>query len=362
MSYVAHNAYVVRTDAASHAAVAALAAKPYVLAVSDYEPAFKLRPTLRAASIGMQGVHDVVVQVVADERGEAFADALEARALAVLQPRERVLAYFNVTVKLDGANVIDLARDAQVFAVEEKLEARLFDEAQGQIMANQLNAAGTQPTGPGYLAWLQSLGFPGAGANPFAFSVDVTDDGVDRGSLTDVNNEFKVDGLAAGASRVTFNNNYSGDALADGRAGHGNINASIIGGYNSTAGTAFEDASGYQYGLGIAPWVRIGNSKVFSNAGAGVFNQPTTTRMQNAYNSGARISSNSWGYTTGQQLQRRHAVARRVGARRGSAARPATRSSRSSSPRATRARPPGRCTRRARARTCSRSAPARTSA
>jgi hypothetical protein len=30
-----------------------------------------------------------------------------------------------------------------------------------------------------------------------------------------------------------------------------------------------------------------------------VFNQPTATRMANAYNAGARISSNSWGYTTG---------------------------------------------------------------
>jgi len=299
VSYVAHNAYVVKSDAGSHAALAALAEKPYVLGVSAYEPAFKLRPTLRAAALGMQDVHDVVVQVVADARGEAFADALEARALEVLQPRERVLTYINVSVRLDGANVIDLARDGQVFAVEEKLEARLFDEAQGQIMAANVNAAGTQPTGPGYLAWLQALGFPGSGANPFSFSVDVHDDGVDRGSTTDVNTEFKVDGLAGGASRVAFNNNYSGDALADGRAGHGNINASIIGGYNSTAGSAFEDASGYQYGLGIAPWVRLGNSKVFSNAGAGVFNQPTATRMANAYNAGARISSNSWGYTSG---------------------------------------------------------------
>jgi hypothetical protein len=45
--------------------------------------------------------------------------------------------------------------------------------------------------------------------------------------------------------------------------------------------------------------VLLGNSKVFNNAGSGVFNQPTLTRMSNAYNAGARISSNSWGYTSG---------------------------------------------------------------
>ncbi|MEQ1893395.1 MAG: hypothetical protein ABL998_12685, partial [Planctomycetota bacterium] len=93
VAYVPHNAYVVKSDARAHAALAALAGKPYVLGVSDYEPAFKLRPTLRDAALALGGIHDVIVQVVADARGEAFADALEARALAVLQPRERVLDY-----------------------------------------------------------------------------------------------------------------------------------------------------------------------------------------------------------------------------------------------------------------------------
>ncbi len=32
---------------------------------------------------------------------------------------------------------------------------------------------------------------------------------------------------------------------------------------------------------------------------AGVFSQPTLTRMANAYTAGARVSSNSWGYTSG---------------------------------------------------------------
>lgn len=297
VTYAPNNSYVVVADVGSYAALEQLRDKPYLLSLSEYEPAFKLRPELRPPTLRYEQIYDVIVQVVADREGQAFADALALRALEVLAPTEQVLNYINVTVRLDGANVTELARDSHVFAVEPKLEAELFDEAQGQIMANALNGAGTQPTGPGYLAWLASLGFPGP--NPFGFSVDVHDDGVDRGSTTDVNVEFKVNGLSAGASRVAFNHNYSGDALADSRAGHGNINASIIGGYNDTAGSAFEDGSGFQYGLGIAPWVLIGNSKVFNNAGSGVFNQGTLTRMGNAYNAGARISSNSWGYVSG---------------------------------------------------------------
>ncbi len=247
-----------------------------MLAVGDYHPAFKLRPELQPPGIVDTQAYDVTVQVIADAEGTAFAESLRARAISVLVEPDPVLGYINFKLRLDGANVLDLARDPHVFAVEPVLEARMLDERQGQIMAGNLDASGTQPSGPNYFSWLASMGLP-----------------------TDVNDEFKVDGLSSGASRLAYINNYSGDPLGDGQAGHGNINASIICGYNSSTGTAFEDSLGYQYGLGIAPWVKIGDSKVFSNSGSGVFNQPTGTRMANAYNAGARISSNSWGYTSG---------------------------------------------------------------
>jgi subtilisin-like proprotein convertase family protein len=295
VTYVANNGYVVRASTTASSALNALAMQPYVLSLAPYRPAFKLRPELR--HVQDTAPYRVIVQVVHDADGEAFAHSLAARSIAVLAEPNDVAGYWNVELTMDGANVLELARDSHVFAIEPKLEARMLDERQGQIMAGQLDGTGTQPNGPNYFAWLASKGFPGA--DPFPFVVDVTDDGVDRGSLTDVNVEYKVDGLSTGASRLAYINNYSGDALGDSQAGHGNINSSIICGYNSGTGSAFEDSAGYNYGLGIAPWVKIGDSKVFSNSGSGVFNQPTNTRMANAYNAGARISSNSWGYTTG---------------------------------------------------------------
>ena len=165
-------------------------------------------------------------------------------------------------------------------------------------MAGNVDVTGTQASTATYLAWLANKGFPGS-SNPFDFVVDVVDDGVDRGSTTDVNVEFRVGGTASGASRLVFNHNYSGDALADGRGGHGNLNASIVGGHNASTGTAYEDLAGYQYGLGLAPWVKLGNTKVFNNAGVGVFDSPTATRLGAAYAAGARVSSNSWGSTSG---------------------------------------------------------------
>ncbi len=297
VSYVPNNAYVVRVDEAADAALAALADKPWLLATSTYAPAFKLRPELRPPFLAGATTYRVIVQLIADADGVAFAAELARDATRLLDAPNPVLDYINIGLSLDGRGVLELSRDSRVFAIEPKLVPQMLDERQGQIMAGNVIAAGTQPSGPGYLAWLASKGFPGV--NPFPFSVDVTDDGVDKGSTSDVNVEFKVDGLSGGASRYVYSNNYTGDALGDSKAGHGNINASIIGGYNAGTGTAFEDSLLYNYGLGVAPWVKVGNSKVFANSGAGVFNQPANVRLANAYNAGARISSNSWGFTSG---------------------------------------------------------------
>jgi subtilisin-like proprotein convertase family protein len=297
VSYAPQNAYVVRTDEVADRAVLGLLDKPYVLSVRDYAPAFKLRPELRPPQLHLPQVYVVIAQIVADDEGTDFAGSLAARGFNPVSAPNPVLGYINIELQIDGAAVLELAADSHVFAIEPKLLAEKFDERQGVIMAGQLNAAGTQPTSANYFSWLASKGFPGV--DPFPFVVDVTDDGVDKGSNTDVNVKFKVDGLAGGASRLVYNNNYSGDALADGKAGHGNINASIIFGYSAGTGSAVEDTAAYNYGLGIAPWVKVGNSKVFANSGAGVFNQPANVRLANAWNAGARISSNSWGFTTG---------------------------------------------------------------
>lgn len=295
VTYVPNNAYVVRTDALSDAKLLALRGTPVVLAIGSYEPAFKLRPELRGPSLIESAPYKVTVQVIADGQGEAFARGLWTRALAVLGEPNPVQGYFDVALEMDGANIQELALDSHVFAIEPLDTSVLLDERQGQIMAGNLISGGAQPSGPGYLAWLQGLGFPGQ--DPFPFSVDVTDDGIDRGSLSDVNSEFTVDG--SGASRVAYVNNYSGDPLGDSVDGHGNINTSIIGGYNSLSGGGAADSLGYHYGLGVAPWVQLGDSKVFNNSGSGIFNQPTNVRLANAWNAGARISSNSWGYTSG---------------------------------------------------------------
>ena len=49
--------------------------------------------------------------------------------------------------------------------------------------------------------------------------------------------------------------------------GHGTNVASIATGYNDGTGADNEDAAGFNYGLGVAPRMRVGASKIFNCAG-----------------------------------------------------------------------------------------------
>lgn len=296
VAYMASNSYIVDAEGAAIDNMKTLSADPMIQWIGQYHPFFKISPELREEAITGIGTHSVTIQVIDGPDAKTLVKSIESQ-FGTERETERVLNYWNVRVQLPSSMIATLAQNPSIFAVERRWDEKKLDEAQGQIMAGNLNATGSAPSGTGYFAWLTSKGFAQTGQ--FAFAVDVTDDGVDRGSNTDVNVEFKVGGVSTGASRLVYNNNYTSDALADGGGGHGNLNASVIFGYNTSTGTANEDASGYNYGLGIAPFVQVGNTKVFSNGAGSQFTGSTSTRLNAAYNGGARISSNSWGQTSG---------------------------------------------------------------
>ncbi|WP_394833303.1 S8 family serine peptidase [Pendulispora rubella] len=90
--------------------------------------------------------------------------------------------------------------------------------------------------------------------------------------------------------RIAFENNPTSQTGVQG--GHGFLNSHIVGGFNNGTGSAFTDANGFHYGLGIAPYARVGITAIFGNGTS------TSTAWENtAYGQGARLSTNSWGYT-----------------------------------------------------------------
>jgi hypothetical protein len=295
VSPLATNAYVVLVDAASIAPFADFARDPSVQWIGAYHPFFKLAPGLRALDFGRSDTIDVTVQAIAAV-GAARVEDLLRRSGPMLRPVERVLGFVNLRFSVAVSLLPALAADPAVFGIEPSPQLVLHDEIQCQELAGNINALQNGPSAPGYLAWLGTKGFAQTGQ--FNFVVDVTDSGLDRGSITDVNNEFKALG-AGGASRVIYAVNHTTDPLADCPDGHGNLAASIVGGYNALTGSAYEDAAGYNYGLGICPFVQLGGTKCFDSLGAPTGFGSTThaQRLSAAYAAGARVSTNSWGWT-----------------------------------------------------------------
>ncbi|MBI1764047.1 MAG: S8 family serine peptidase, partial [Acidobacteria bacterium] len=82
--------------------------------------------------------------------------------------------------------------------------------------------------------------------------------------------------------------------------GHGTLNAHIIGGF-VPSGNPFNifphaDGQAFRYGLGVAPFVRLGSTIIFDPSR---YTFPNLINVEaRAYQDGARISSNSWGAPT----------------------------------------------------------------
>jgi hypothetical protein len=304
IAYVPSNAYLIWTDGPNYQRLQMLAAsRPYLQWTGAFHPAYRIHPGLKAMTVGAsQEDTKVTVQFFNHEGVETSVKAVKSKAKKILRDTWLVGPYHNIIVVISPDDLNSIAVLTDVVNIEPWIEPELFGERQGQILADQLNTAGSQPSGPGYLTWLNGLGFN----TTFNFVVNISDSGLDRGRTTAA--DLHPDFLDASAnSRVAYVQEVRGTTVDNNAAnnidtgGHGTINHAIVGGFNNTpdtpgSGTDFEDSAGFQYGLGIAPFVRLGSSRIFNPS----FTFPDHTELTNAaYANGARISSNSWGSSIG---------------------------------------------------------------
>jgi hypothetical protein len=127
--------------------------------------------------------------------------------------------------------------------------------------------------------------------------VDVTDSGIDDGTTSPNHFGLYSGGNTNAASRVAYarleGTPNSGSTLK-GCDGHGTFNAHIAGGYDNGTAFPFVDGAGYAYGLGVCPFVQLGSSVVFDPDD---WTSPNFTQIESqAYENGARINNDSWGY------------------------------------------------------------------
>jgi hypothetical protein len=296
VTYIPHNTYLVYGDEESLGRVRALG--PFMQWEGPLRTEDKVHPLARRA--GGAGRADGAgndlhaVQLVVDPAAnEATSRVLDTLRLGAVRSRFRVLQYENVIVRLDPGQLAALAERPDVVSIQPYVVPRMRDEKQGQIVAGALSAGAL--TGPGYLSFLAAKGFTQSQFTASGFAVDVSDSGVDDGTTAPNHFGLYVDGILGGLSRVVYNRLEGfplGGGVIQGCDGHGTINAHIIAGFGNLTGFPFEDADGYKYGLGIAPFVKVGSSVIFDPS----YTFPNFPNLQSrAYRDGARISSNSWG-------------------------------------------------------------------
>jgi subtilisin-like proprotein convertase family protein len=292
VEYAAQDSYLLHARGAEVDRLAALVGTyPAVRAVTRVRAGDKVSDQLLTAG----GRQEVAVQTIAGPDG---ADARRAASAGGRRMRipSQVGARKTQFLSLTRAEIEALAADPAVLAIVPSSKPRLMDESAAQIVAGNLGTTGIAPAGAGYLAWLATRGF---GVGTLGFAIDVTDEGVDNGATTNpAHPDFYVDGNSANASRVAYQHDYTPDTSAMDCGGHGTNVASIAAGYNNQPNSAanYNDGAGYNYGLGVAPQVRIGSSKIFDcNGNLAVTFNPTDVANA-AYTDGARISNNSWGF------------------------------------------------------------------
>ena len=298
VTYIPFNAYLVYLDSNALGRLRELAGRDgFVQYEGDYLARYKIQPNALAADRQKSGApapDGYTVQLVLDPPANAGTLRLihRYRQGEFLQDYEN-LNYRNVTVALPESRLAELALRPDVVSIQPWLTPELHDERQNQIMANHLT--GNTPTGPGYLDWLEGLGFTQAQFTNSGFGVDVTDSGLDNATTSPNHFALYVNGIRPGTSRVFYNRIYGtvGSSAGKGCNGHGTVNAHIVAGYNDLTGSYHEDASGFNYGLGVCPWVRVGSSVIFDPT----YTYPSSfpTIQSDAYGNGARISTNSWG-------------------------------------------------------------------
>lgn len=285
---------------------------------AEYHPAYRLHPDLRPGGrlAAAGGVVDLTVQVLDVPEAKADLEALGGLAERLSSPARPLTGLINLRVRAPVSSLAIIAGLATVINVEPAGTPVKNDELQAQILAGNVSTAGVL-TGEhqDYLAWLAAKGLP---TDPDLYPiVDIVDDGVDQGNAGSVlHPDFHLQGSLSNPDRIVYMQSCLADLTTNGVAGHGNLNAGIVAGYNDQkSGFPYANAAGpwspYRFGLGISPFGRLASTKVFTDPGNWEIANCDGTYsglVRRVYAAGARIANNSWGdpsamgaYDTGAQ-------------------------------------------------------------
>jgi hypothetical protein len=294
LGYIPNNAYLI---AGNSGAIARVTNLDRGLSADDHHPikwmgslrpAWKIDPVLDEASANDRGARmDVEIELYDSEETAEAIDRIRTIVGNMGHFRRVSRDFLALSGSIEVSNLLPIASEDCVVFIGPAPGPHLLDERSDQIVASNVTADRTQPSGPGYLDWLSVLHL---NTQP-DFCIDIADTGLDRGSI--LPERLHPDFLdLSGNSRVSYMTDYVHDGQLDDRRGHGTIVASIAAG-NKNGGIS--DELGYSLGLGVSPTALIGVSRIFGHDGKLPDRIDFGLVFSNAYAAGARISNNSWG-------------------------------------------------------------------
>ncbi len=316
VDYIPDNAYLVYGDAAALAKVRALASSNVLQWEGDYAPSLRINRS--ALELGEKGVSPdyYTVQLVLDPESNAETLSMVAsRSQGGHFSHYTFRHYVNIEADLDAAQLAQIAQRPDVISIMPEWKPALYDERATQIMANQLTGTPAVPVAGDYVAWLGARGFTQAQFDASAFTIDISDQGLDNGTTSPMHFGLFVGGapndlVTPTNSSVVYNklegNAVAADLLGCGSIGHGTWVSHVAAGNTTSRTRAYPHGDGmFHYGTGVSPFSRIGSS-IYFTAAAGGFTSPNfPNSFSRAYSNlgtnvrGARISNHSWGSNPG---------------------------------------------------------------
>ena len=303
VDYVPENAYLVYGSPDSARSMwSNLSGRPQIRWMGVMQGSDKIHPdaspnSVRSAAAGAEGCL-FAIQLVFDSAMNVttLAQINSAKAGSIVR-QWRSGDYYNIIVPLPPATVNGLAQLPDVISIQPYKAPEPLDERQAIILTGDL--VNNQPRGPGYLAWLLAKGFTQEQFDSSGVVVDLSDSPIDNGTTSINHFALYRTGNLANSCRVSYAR-VEGTLWPGGSTqavdGHGTVDAHIIGGYVNLTDFPHVDTSGFHFGLGVAPFVRIGSSIIFCNDPKYNYTNPDFDDLASrAYRDGARISSNSWG-------------------------------------------------------------------
>ncbi|MFN9792404.1 MAG: S8 family serine peptidase [Pseudomonadota bacterium] len=312
VDYIPDYAYLVHGDAAAIAGLQALRSSGSLAWEGVFPPHLKIARS--AWDLEAKGLRPdfYSIQLVLDPDANADTLALiAARSPGAQVSHSTFRHYVNVTARAETLALSEIAARPDVISIQPDFTPTLLDERATQIMANQLSGGSPNVPNPGdYIAWLQARGFTQAQFDASQFTIDVSDQGLDNGTLLPNHFGLFVGGAPSDLvnptnSRVVYNKQEGTAAAADltgcGGIGHGTWVAHVAAGNTASVPRSYPHGDGsFYYGVGASPFSRLGNSVYFTTGGT--FTNPNLPNaLSRSYSNlgtntwGARVSNHSWG-------------------------------------------------------------------